>query len=441
MKRIIYFILCFTTLSCGDSYLDVKPSSNTVVPTTLDDFEQLMNYGNLVYAYPDMLDVLADDYYLEEAYWKSIKSYNPVIANAYVWADDIYETRESDLANWERGYTQVFYANVVLEGVAKIALNYKNKRQHQQLHGTALFMRAWALYNLAQLYAPAYKSSTASQDLAVPIPLISDVNEKVKRNSVEEVYKRILTDLEEATSLVQEEVDFGRPSKAAVYALQARVLLAMGKYPEALIASNSSLTSHDALVDLNTTKLDFKKTLYFAIEPQGPFLGSNNQNLIISPKLSKTYESNDLRLSNFKITTKGTLYYVSQYGMSTIFRGLDSDEQYLVKAESQARLGNIDDAMMILNYLLRHVHSNYIDKVASSKEEALEIILKERRKQLIFRGVRWTDIKRFNRDGAQITLTREIGDKTYTLTPNDPKWLMPIPTNEIKTSGLPQNQR
>ncbi|MBL1410380.1 RagB/SusD family nutrient uptake outer membrane protein [Sphingobacterium faecale] len=442
MKQLIIFFIVLGCMSCGDQFLDVKPGSDTVVPTTLDDFEQLMNNGVIVYAYPDMLDVLSDDYYIDYSYWQLYQAYNPVIANAHVWADDIFETIESDYQNWEKMYAQVFYANVVLEGVEKVQLSDKNKMQHNQVQGTALFLRAWALYNLAQLYAPAYKESTAHTDLGVPIPLLSDVNEKIKRQSVAEVYQQTLTDLEAAVYLVQAEVDYARPTKAAVYALRARVLLAMGRYKEALDMATQSIDTHDALVDLNVGELDYKKTLYMGYETNGPFIQSNDQNIQIEQYLFDSYELNDWRRSFFKLNEQGNPFYLSQYKINFyFFRGLDSDEQYLIKAECEARLGDYDEAMKTLNHLLKRVHSNYVDQIAANKEDALAIVLQERRKQLLFRGLRWSDLKRYNRDGANIALTRELGGQVYKLEPNSPKWLFPIPTNEIKTSGLLQNLR
>lgn len=439
MKKLTYLIITLTTLSCGPDFLDVKPSSNTVVPTTLEDFQQLLDYGNLVFAYPDMLDVLADDYYLEETYWSSRST---VVKNAHIWADDIFETIENDLPNWERSYSQIFYANVVLEGVDKITKDSKNQRQHNQVKGTALFLRAWALYNLAQLYAPAYHEATASQDLGVPIPLKSDVNEKVRRNSVHEVYDRILEDLEAAVNLIQQEIYYDRPSKAAAYALRSRVLLVMGRYREALTMANNSLKEYNVLVDLNTETLDYKKTLYLALDPNGPFLIGGNQSIQIVDEIYLNYEMHDLRKDFYRLNSQGKPYIRSLYGLSSYhFRGLDTNEQYLIKAECLARLEEKDEAMQVLNYLLRHRYSTYIDKNADSPEEALDIILLERRKELIFRGVRWSDLKRYNRDGANITLTRTMGDKTYVLQPNSDRWLFPLPSNEIKTSGISQNPR
>lgn len=440
MKKLVYIFFSLTMISCNQDFLDVKPSSNTVVPTTLEDFQQLLDYGNLVFAYPDMLDVLADDYYLEESYWAASPT---VVKNAHIWADDIFETIENDLPNWERSYSQIFYANVVLEGVDKIIKDSKNERQYDQVKGTAHFLRAWALYNLAQLYAPAYNKATAAQDLGVPIPLKSDVNEKVKRHTVEEVYRRILDDLEIATGLVQDQVDFSRPSKAAVYALSARVLLAMGNYQMALVMANSSLQEQSALVDLNSGTLDYKNTLYMAIDPNGPFIHSSNQNIQIVDELYLSYEDNDLRKNFYRINSQGKPYFFGPYKISNYqFRGLDTDEQYLIKAECHAQLDEVSKALETLNTLLQHQYnSTFTNKIVETKTEALDVIRQERRKQLVFRGVRWSDIKRYNRDGDNITLTRRMGDNTYSLAPNSNYWLFPIPANEIKTNNIPQNPR
>lgn len=441
MKTLLYLILPLILTACSQDFLDVKPSSNTVVPTTLEDFQQLLDYGNVVFSYPDILDVLADDYYLEETYWSAL----PVLVrNSHIWADDIFETIENDLPNWERSYSQIFYANVVLEGVDKIDKDAKNERQYNQVKGSAYFLRAWALYNLMQLYAPAFQESTAATDLGVPMPLKSDVNEVVKRHSVAEVYQRILTDLTAAGELAQDEVDFGRASKAAVYALHARVLLAMGDYENALMQSNNSLEEYSTVIDLNISILDYRKTLFLGIDPNGPFIQVNDQNIQVADELYRSYASNDLRLRYFRLNALEKPYRIASHALSIYnFRGLDTDEQYLVKAECQAYLGQVEQAMATLNHLLRHRmdQATFTGLTASTKEEALQLVRQERRKELLFRGLRWMDLKRYNREGANMTLSRTLGDKTYTLPPNSPKWLYPIPTNEINTSGIEQNPR
>ena len=67
--------------------------------------------------------------------------------------------------------------------------------------------------------------------------------------------------------------------------------------------------------------------------------------------------------------------------------------------------------------------------------------LKERRKELLFRGLRWSDLKRYNRDGAGISLERTVNGTTYTLPPNDLRYAIAIPEDIIKMTGMPQNPR
>lgn len=78
---------------------------------------------------------------------------------------------------------------------------------------------------------------------------------------------------------------------------------------------------------------------------------------------------------------------------------------------------------------------------ANSHAEALNIILKERRKELLIRGLRWSDLKRYNRGGANITLTRTVNGQTYTLSPNDLRYAVAIPEDIITLTGMPQNPR
>lgn len=441
MKKIIILLITLGCFSCGDGFLDIKPSSSTVVPTSLDDFQQLLDRVALKSA-PELLEILADDYYLLDPYWKSMS--NVIFKNSHIWADDIYETEENEIYGWNSLYEQIFYANVVLDGIKNIDLTTKNQVYFNHVKGSGLFVRAMALHYLLQLYAPAYHPLNSLSDLGVPIPLVSDVNEKVSRASVAVCYKRIVDDLNESIPLLRDEVDFGRPSKSASYALLARVYLMMGNYEQALAASKSSLLLYNELNDLNNSSIrDYKKSMYLTYLSPGTLIQNYANNTLINESLYSSYDINDRRKTfYFKQNNLGLATKRDSHGLTVYsFSGLDTDEQYLIKAECEAQLDQTDDAMRSLNYLLKHMFSNYTDKTVTNREEALELIRQERRKQLVFRGMRWSDLKRYNRDGANIKLTRVLGDKTYTLPPNSPKWQMPIPTNEIKTSGIQQNNR
>ena len=125
------------------------------------------------------------------------------------------------------------------------------------------------------------------------------------------------------------------------------------------------------------------------------------------------------------------------------FTGLATDEVYLIKAECAARRNDVTTAMNYLNNLLvtKWKTGTFVPYTATSSQDALNEILTERRKELVWRAIRWVDIKRLNKEGANITLTRILNGQTYTLPPNSPLYEMPIPSDEISLSGIQQNPR
>jgi len=74
-------------------------------------------------------------------------------------------------------------------------------------------------------------------------------------------------------------------------------------------------------------------------------------------------------------------------------------------------------------------------------DTALGTILNERRKELLFRGLRWSDVKRLNRDGAGIILSREINNQEFVLPPNDKRYAIALPEDVLEMTGMEQNPR
>ena len=124
------------------------------------------------------------------------------------------------------------------------------------------------------------------------------------------------------------------------------------------------------------------------------------------------------------------------------FDGVSTNEIYLIRAEANARQGKTTDAMRDLNELLAMRHTDtFVPLAASSPSHALDLILLERRKELLMRGLRWVDIKRLNKEGAGITLKRTVEGVEYMLSPNDLRYALPIPEDVITLSGIEQNKR
>lgn len=68
-----------------------------------------------------------------------------------------------------------------------------------------------------------------------------------------QTYEQILNDLQESVELLPAQLTTPyRPSKAAAFALLARVYLAMGNYDKALLSAEECLKLHNSLLDYNS---------------------------------------------------------------------------------------------------------------------------------------------------------------------------------------------
>ena len=187
---------------------------------------------------PALGEVSADNYFLTYTTWLGLdtKEYN-----AYIWAPDLYEG-QGLVTDWDIPYQQVFYANTVLQGLAGIQTDTTNQAQWNMLEGAALFTRAFALFNIAGLFAEPYDSATAATDPGIPIRLTPDINAKTTRSSVQASYTQLLGDLRAAEGLLPAAIpvnNLNRPSRPAAQALLARIYLSVGDYTDVGFTADS----------------------------------------------------------------------------------------------------------------------------------------------------------------------------------------------------------
>jgi hypothetical protein len=230
----------------------------------------------------------------------------------------------------------------------------------------------------------------------------------------------------------------------------------MRAYDLAKINADNCLQLYSTLTDYNTlptgTNVPFTSAESEVIY-QSSFLTSNSQILVgvvvtkyvIDSSLYASYSPNDLRGRIFYRPNGGFPNLRGSYtGNFYPFSGLATDEVYLIRAECLARVGQKDSALANLNLLLKNRWVNngsFAPIAATTPAAALDTILVERRKELAFRGLRWTDLRRLNKEGAGIQLTRLLFGQTYHLLPNSPLYVLPIPPDVIWMSGMPQNLR
>src|SRR5439155_602493 len=134
----------------------------------------------------------------------------------------------NDYFDWSNLYNSIFFSNNVLLNLKSFSRK-DDPNNWEKIKGSALFIRANCFFQLAQLFAPQYDATTASSDLGIVLRTNADINEVSVRSSVQNTYDQITNDLQEALPLLPETSLLKiRPSKAACYALLARVYLQMG---------------------------------------------------------------------------------------------------------------------------------------------------------------------------------------------------------------------
>jgi tetratricopeptide (TPR) repeat protein len=462
-KKLFYPVLLLIIIlcSCKKDFLDAKPSSGLVTPTQLKDFQALLeNVDVMNRSTPALLQISSDDYIIvNDASWAG--TFYNAERNSYIWAKDLFEGQKN-IRDWNTGFTSIFVANSVIESIDNIEVTPDNLKERNNLKGWALFIRAYVLFDLVRSFSPVYDSRSASTDLGMPIRLKPGIDEIQPRASVEKTYLQILADLNLANTLLLPEVapnNKERPCKVAVSAALARIYLSMRNYEKAEEYATQALNLYSTLIDYNqinaAERIPFNmnnaetilNTTVISNYYELSLVGGFSNAITVNPELYNLYADNDLRKTIYYGTNKqnGIIYMKFGYAgaYTSPFTGLATDELYLIKAECMARRNEVDAAMLTLNNLLikRYRSNTFIPFTALNAAEALAKILTERRKELVWRSLRWSDLQRLNKEGAGITLMRSLNSKTYTLPPNDPRYVFPIPDDEINLSGLQQNIR
>jgi tetratricopeptide (TPR) repeat protein len=454
-----YFIFLLVLLfSCNkqDEWLDQKSNIADVVPVSLKDFQALLDYtGTMNTTYTGMGMIGADNFYATTATWLASATKE---RNAYIWAKDIFEGESA--FDWSMPYAMVEISNIVLDGIQKITPAPNDEAASNNIRGSAFFFRAYAFYNLAQLFAAPYDPASPNTALGIPLRLSSDVNIISVRSTVQQTYARITADLQLAIALLPVvPVAKTRPSQVAAQALLARVYLAMGDYDNALQYASAALAANSTLIDFNTlnTAASFPFPAYQNNNPEVLFYAENiiysitsssGSRAVVDTQLYNSYDPNDLRKKAFYTVPNaaGQVFFKGEYtGTLNTFGGIGTNELYLIQAECHARKNNAAAAITSLNALLqkRWLFGKFVPFTSVTPLAALQLILDERRKELPFTGqLRWEDLRRLNMDTRFAkTLVRTVNGQQYTLLPNDRRYVYPIPDNEIQASGIEQNIR
>lgn len=450
-KTIILLLTASIFLSGCEKFLEEKSDKSIAIPTTLHNFQSLLHdWATVNFSFSAMGEASSDDIFLTDGDYNGLNYESD--KRLYTWQPDYVSRSVSSAGNeWYRCYQGIYVSNSVLKGIEDNNLVGKTA---DYIKGQALVFRAARYLDGVQIWAPVYNKTTANNDLGMVLRLDPDMSIPSERVSVQATYDQILKDLTDALPLIRtNSVAATLPNKSAAYGLLARTHLIMGNYAEALKNAEKALATNNQLIDFNdlnpnanfpipVTNFMSSEIIFFTRMYASDLINANRAR--VSSSLYDLYENGDLRKTiYFRLVDGSYAFKGTHTGAAALVTGITVSELYLIVAECSARLDDLDKAEQALNTLLvkRWVTNQFTPYSFTNKDTALEIILKERRKELLFRGLRWSDIKRLNRDGYNITLTRTINGQTMTLPPNDLRYAIAIPEDIIEISGIQQNPR
>jgi len=371
--------------------------------------------------------------------------------------NNITADNASNLSLWAGAYNVIYMANSLLEGIENNT--DLSEEVKQSLEGEAKFVRAFSYFYLTNVYRE------------VPLILQTDYqqNAVAPRDAQAAVYDQIVLDLYDAIELLPEAYTTGertRPNRYAAMAFMARVYLYVEDWQQAADVSSqviSQASLYELLPNLDDLFLANSREAIWQISPLGwggDFTHTREGNLFIQNATDNTpvalsndfieiwEDPQDLRRNHWIALFEGegeNLYYAYKYKVSYDASGgaiteysmvMRLAEQYLIRAEARARMGNTAGAIEDLDKIRGRAGTPLLAEVQPnpSPEELLNLLLAERRKELFGEwGHRWLDLRRFG--NAMPLEEKDVADWQA----ND--WWYPIPQEERnKNPQLSQNE-
>lgn len=279
MRKNAYILLAALGLaSCN--YLEIEPVGK-VIPHKTSEYRALLTEGYSRFPYTSSkayTGLLSDEVgmFHEGNFFDSSDAI--ALSYNYTWQ---YETQMWEYP-YQYYYRAAFQANAVIDGVADA--DDDSSEDKRQILGEAYAMRAYAHFDLVNLYGKPYDPQTASTDRGVPLSTYIDIEQKYRPTNVAAVYRQIVEDIEAAERTMtlekQESPTLNyRFSLDALAAFKARVMLYMRNWQAAYDAATGLLPKYE-LVDFNASPesgdLPWKATSPEAILAwERPFGGGN----------------------------------------------------------------------------------------------------------------------------------------------------------------------
>lgn len=462
-KRALFFVLAIAglwSLPGCKKFLDVSPPSTSINPTTIKDFQEMLNSDSLSTCHFFLLDMMSDDVNFSDA---QVATSSNFYLRSFLWQSVIWNPADADVL-YNSSYTRILQMNVILDRIGAAPADQFNTLQNRSIvTSQALINRAWYYLQLVNAYGPAYDAATAGTDLGVPLVTTAGTNALPARASVAQVYAQVIGDLKTAVNnpyLGSKGTDIIHPGKSAGYALLARAYLYQGdyvsasNYADSTLATQSSLQNQVPTTYTNPSQLPDLVTnpeiLMARMSIDLAFFSFYTNTIMPSATLTSTLTTSDLRYSKKFLAPsrfQPAVYRLTGSNSMVFDNSVGVPEVMLIKAECLARRGDFAAAgALIAKLRITRLPTFVVDSRTYTAANILGYVLDERRRELFFHGgLRLFDLKRLNKEAAfrqDIKRFNGSGATIATLTAGSGSYLVPFsPTVIAANPNIVQNPR
>lgn len=454
-KLLTLLLSVIVLASCSD-FLDRNPTDRVAQDNvaTLDDAENVVNGF-----YTRMKRNIFYGTYLMILGENRGDDFRPRLATggyAAIYNYEFTPTNNTYGDIWIRGYNVLLNTNVFLNNWENVpASSTADIAKKNDLKGQALAVRALCHFELVKVYGyPHQKDDGASMGVVLADRVIN-VGEQQPRATVKEIYDLIISDLTEALTLLAKDKNHGNFNYWGAKGLLARAYLYKGDYDNAYkhanemladaanpyrLIPNANYKSSWANPDSDETMLELKVTTQSGLDNNGGVdswyyviwhgEGFAGANLIPTDAWFSILDEDpdDVRHSIIRTTTLGgnNVRWLAKFPGNTGDNSsslnnpmiIRLSEVYLIAAEAALKKSPADHgkADEYLNAIRKRANPAATDVIATE-----ELILKERRKELIGEGHRYYDLGRLG-----YTVDRSAADNKL---PSGTKYLVVDPWN------------
>ncbi len=407
----------FTEPEFAISEADAYSSADRIDKSAVGMYDQLQNanyFGGRILVYVDQrgLDANQSSFFGEMGKYTTLTAGDGTVAGA-----------------WSGAYRTIYQANLFYQSFLPKASLVTAAKADQYI-GESKFIRALCYFYLVNLWAQPYGFTADNSHLGVPLILTAtnapfDASNNVARATVKQVYDQMEADLLDAeaklpTSYTDPFLQTARATKGAARALLARLYLYKGDYLKAdtyaglVIGMNYQLQS--SLRSVLNTPYTTRESIFSVAMSGGDNPNTNNsigQHYGINPgrgdvNITSDYlnlfaggaASTDKRIVDLTKVFSGSSWSTKYPGLTTDFVPvIRLAEVILIKAEALARQSTTVSApALTLVQSIRTRSDPSVTLVATTQQQLIDVILKEKRMELAFEGHNYLDLSRAKLD-------------------------------------------